>query len=232
MRPSGDVPSIEDGRALPDPAVAVDDLVAVGGVMSVERLLEAYRAGIFPWTSDPVTWWSPDPRAVMDLETIHVPRRLAAEIRRHPYRVTFDADFDAVIEACAAAPREKDSSWITAEFLAAYKALHRAGYAHSIEVWREEVLVAGIYGVAVGGLFAGESMFHREMNASKIALVLLQRQLRECGFTLFDTQVVTPVTEMLGARWISRAQYLERLRGAVDVRTQPIPRSPRCHPTE
>ncbi len=232
MRPVANVPSIDDGRALPDARTGLDGMVAVAGVMTVERLVEAYRKGIFPWTSDPVTWWSPDPRAVLDLETIHVPRRLGVEIRRHPYRVTFDADFDAVIEACAAAPREEDSSWITAEFLDAYKALHRAGYAHSIELWRGDVLVAGIYGVAMGGLFAGESMFHRETNASKIALVLLQRQLREWGFVLFDTQVVTPVTEMLGARWISRAEYLERLGRALDVRTLPIPRNPRCHPTE
>ena len=173
MRPAADVPSIDDGRPLPDARTAQDDLVAVGGVMSVERLLEAYRGGIFPWTSDPVTWWSPDPRAVLDLETIHVPRRLGAEVRRHPYRVTFDADFDVVMEACAAAPREEDSSWITAEFLDAYKALHRAGFAHSIELWRGDALAAGIYGVAIGGLFAGESMFHQETNASKIALVLL-----------------------------------------------------------
>jgi leucyl/phenylalanyl-tRNA--protein transferase len=200
--------------------------------MSVERLVEAYRKGIFPWTAGPVTWWSPDPRAVLDLEAIHVPRRLGAEIRRHPYRVSFDEDFDGVIEACAVAPREEDSSWITAEFLDAYKALHRAGYAHSIELWRGEQLAAGIYGVAMGGLFAGESMFHRETNASKIALVLLQRRLRECGFTLFDTQVVTPVTEMLGARWISRAEYLERLREALEIRTQPVPRSPHCRLTE
>jgi leucyl/phenylalanyl-tRNA--protein transferase len=214
------VPSIDDGRVLPDPRLARDGLVAVGGQMTVERLVEAYRQGIFPWTADPVTWWSPDPRAVLDLETIHVPRRLAAEIRRHPYLVTFDRDFSAVIEACAAAPREEDASWITVEFLDAYKALHRAGIAHSIELWREGTLAAGIYGVAVGGLFAGESMFHRETNASKIALVLLQQQLRDWGFVLFDTQVLTAVTESLGARLISRDQYLDRLRAALGVKTR------------
>lgn len=209
--------SIDDGRALPNPLTAEEDLVATGGEMTVARLVEAYRKGIFPWTADPVTWWSPDPRAVLDLEDIHVPRRLAAEMRRHPYRVTFDADFGGVMEACAAAPREEDASWITGEFVRAYMELHRAGVAHSIELWRGEQLAAGIYGVAIGGLFAGESMFHRETNASKIALVLLQRRLREWGFVLFDTQVLTPVTESLGARLISRGEYLDRLRRALDV---------------
>jgi leucyl/phenylalanyl-tRNA---protein transferase len=221
MRPATDaVPSIDDGRALPDPRGAQDDLVAIGGEMSVDRLLEAYRKGIFPWTSDPVTWWSPDPRAVLDLDNIHVPRRLAVEVRRHPYRVTCDADFGAVMKACAEAPREDDASWITEEFLHAYSALNRAGFAHSIELWRGEKLVAGIYGVTVGGLFAGESMFHRETNASKIALILLQRQLREWGFTLFDSQVLTPVTKSLGARLISREEYLDRLGSALRVKAR------------
>lgn len=223
MQPVPDaVPSIDDGGPLPDPRGAPDDLVAVGGVMSIERLLEAYRKGIFPWTSDPVTWWSPDPRAILDLDNIHIPRRLVADIRKHPYRVTFDADFDAVIEACASAPREDDGSWITAEFLDAYKAFHRAGFAHSIELWRDGRLAAGIYGVAVGGLFAGESMFHRETNASKIGLVLLQQHLRDWGFKLFDTQVMTPVTELLGARWVSRGEYLDRLGRAHVARTSAL----------
>jgi leucyl/phenylalanyl-tRNA--protein transferase len=213
------VPSIDDGRPFPDPRGAHDGLVAAGGQMSVERLLAAYRGGIFPWTAEPVTWWSPDPRAILDLDAIHIPKRLRAELRQHPYRVTFDTAFDAVIEACATAPREDDESWITRKFLAAYKALHRAGFAHSIELWREGQLAAGIYGVAISGLFAGESMFHREPNASKIALILLQQQLREWGFTLFDTQVLTPVTEMLGAHLIARGEYLERLQRAMLVHT-------------
>jgi len=209
--------SIDDGRALPDPRTTVEGLVAVGGEMTVDRLVEAYGKGIFPWTADPVTWWSPDPRAVLDLEHVHIPRRLAAMVRKPPYRVTFDSAFDQVIEACAAAPREDDTSWISAEFLEAYKALHKAGYAHSIELWNGSELAAGVYGVALGGLFAGESMFHRETNASKLALILLQKQLREWGFTLFDTQVLTPATESLGAHVISRAEYLRRLRVAVAV---------------
>jgi len=220
MQPNPDaVPSLGDGRAMPDPRGAQGGLVAIGGEMTVERLLEAYRSGVFPWTANPVTWWSLDPRAVFDLDAIHVPRRLQAQVRRHPYRVTFDTAFDQVIEACATVPRDDDVSWITKEFLDAYSRLHRAGFAHSIELWREEQLVAGIYGVAVGGLFAGESMFHRETNASKIALVLLQRRLREWGFELFDTQVLTPVTEMLGARLIAREEYLARVGRAVKMET-------------
>jgi leucyl/phenylalanyl-tRNA--protein transferase len=218
MRPvSDEIPCLDDGRPLPDARMALDELVAFGGEMSVPRLVEAYRAGIFPWTSGPVTWWSPDPRAVLDLDNIHVPRRLQAQLRKHPYRVTFDTAFEAVMDACAFAPREDDTSWITREFLDAYQALHRAGYAHSIELWNGDVLAAGIYGVAIAGLFAGESMFHRETNASKIALVLLQQRLRDWGFTLFDTQVVTPVTESLGARSIPRGDYLERLAQALLV---------------
>ncbi len=218
MRPAREYAiSIDDGRALPDPQAAVEGLVAVGGEMTVDRLVEAYSKGIFPWTADPVTWWSPDPRAVLDLERVHVPRRLAATVRKHRYRVTFDSAFDEVIEACAAAPREDDTSWISGEFLRAYKALHEAGYAHSIELWNGPELAAGVYGVALGGFFAGESMFHRETNASKIALILLQRQLRDWGFTLFDTQVLTPVTESLGAHLISREEYLDRLRLALAV---------------
>ncbi len=197
--------------------MARDGLVAIGGELTVDRLREAYGKGIFPWTEHPVTWWSPEERGVLDLAAIHVPRRLKPVLARHPYRVTFDAAFDAVIEACAAAPRDADKTWITPGFIVAYQRFHRAGYAHSIELWEGDVLQGGIYGVAIGGAFAGESMFHHVKDASKIALVLLQRHLRECGFTLFDTQMVTPVTSLMGAREISRDDYLSRLSDALLV---------------
>src|SRR3569832_2516874 len=126
MRPGhAEIPVINDGRPLPDPRSAQDGLVAVGGAMTVSRLVEAYRAEIFPWTSDPVTWWSPDRRAVLDLDQIHVPHRLQQQIRKHPYRVTFDTAFGAVMIACATAPREDDTSWSTEEFMDAYGALHK-----------------------------------------------------------------------------------------------------------
>ena len=215
------VPWLEDGEPFPDPRSARwDGLVAAGGDLSIERLKDAYNHGMFPWTVDPVTWWSPDPRAIFDLDDIHVPRRLASAVARPAFEVTFDAAFDQVIEACAEAPRWGDETWITAEFIGAYQEFHRAGFAHSIELWRDGKLAAGLYGVAIGGFFAGESMFHEVPNASKIALVLLQQHLRRQGFVLFDTQMFTPVTEMMGAKMIERDEYLERLGQAlhVDVR--------------
>jgi leucyl/phenylalanyl-tRNA---protein transferase len=203
----------------PDPREARrDGLVAVGGDFSVERLLLAYRSGIFPWTASPVSWWSPDPRAVFEFGGFHISRSLERSLRRGGFEVTFDRDFPAVIRACAAAPRAEGSTWISPEFIAAYTALHRAGHAHSVEVWRAGELIGGVYGVTVGGLFAGESMFHRATDASKVALVHLVKRLEERGFTLFDTQMVTPVTRSLGAVEIPRAEYLRRLAEAVPLR--------------
>lgn len=202
----------------PDPREARrDGLVAVGGDFSVERLLLAYRSGIFPWTASPVSWWSPDPRAVFEFGRFHTSRSLARSLRKGGFEVGFNRDFSAVIRACAAAPRAEGATWISPEFIAAYTALHRAGHAHSVEVWRAGGLVGGVYGVTVGGLFAGESMFHRVTDASKVALVHLVKRLEERGFTLFDTQMVTPVTRSLGAVEIPRAEYLRRLAKAVDL---------------
>ncbi len=202
----------------PDPRGARrDGLVAIGGDFSVERLLLGYRSGIFPWTASPITWWSPDPRAVFEFERFHVSRSLERSLRKGGFEVTFDRDFSAVIQACAAVPRADQATWITSEFIAAYTALHRAGHAHSIEVWQAGELVGGVYGVTVGGLFAGESMFHRVSDASKVALVHLMRRLQAAGFALFDTQMVTPVTRALGAVEISREEYLGRLAKAVEL---------------
>jgi len=203
----------------PDPREARSDgLLAVGGDLSVARLLLAYRTGVFPWTTGPVTWWSPNPRAIFDLRRIHVPRSLDRALRPGRFEVTFDRDFSAVIRGCAAAPRNGQPSWITPAFIAAYCALHEAGHAHSVEVWRDGELAGGLYGVALGGFFAGESMFHRVPDGSKVAVVQLARRLGERGFSLFDTQMVTPVTRLLGALEIPRADYLCRLAAAL---TQP-----------
>lgn len=188
-------------------------LVAVGGDLSVPRLLLAYRSGLFPWTEDPVTWWSPDPRGIIELDAFHVSRSLARTLRKGAFEVTLDRAFREVITACAKTRRP--GGWISREFIAAYTALHEAGHAHSVECWRAGELVGGVYGVAAGGLFAGESMFHRADDASKVALFHLVGRLRERGFTLFDTQMVTPVTRQLGATEISRAAYLRRLAEAV-----------------
>jgi leucyl/phenylalanyl-tRNA---protein transferase len=211
-------PLVLDARLrFPDPRQADEEgLVAVGGDLSVARLLLAYRSGIFPWTAAPVTWWSPDPRAILELNRLHVPRSLARAIRGGVFEVTRDRAFRQVMEGCAEPSVGRESTWITSEFLEAYTRLHEAGHAHSLECWQDGRLAGGIYGVAVGGLFAGESMFHRASNASKVALVHLVQQLRRQGFILFDIQMLSPVTAQLGGLNISREEYLRRLARAVE----------------
>jgi leucyl/phenylalanyl-tRNA---protein transferase len=212
---------LDQSMGFPDPMQAdAQGLVAVGGDLQVARLLAAYRRGIFPWSVNPVTWWSPDPRAVFELDRFHIPRSLARVLRRPPYEVTRDRAFRAVMEGCAVSVPGRRHTWITPEFIGAYTQLHEQGHAHSVECWLGGRLVGGVYGVTVGGLFAGESMFHRASNASKIALCHLVEHLRRQGFVLFDIQQVTPTTRLLGALTIARAEYLRRLREAVtlDVR--------------
>lgn len=210
-------PAVLDHRlAFPDPRHAdAEGLVAVGGDLSVARLRLAYRTGVFPWTVNPVSWWSPDPRGIIELDAFQPPRRLAQITRQGRHTVTFNRAFRQVMEGCAAAAPGRRRTWITPEFIAAYTALHEAGDAHSVECWLNGELVGGVYGVSAGGLFAGESMFHRADNASKIALVQLVERLRERGFVLFDVQMVTPATAALGATEIARAKYLARLATAV-----------------
>jgi leucyl/phenylalanyl-tRNA--protein transferase len=192
-------------------------LVAVGGELSVTRLLAAYRSGIFPWTVDPISWWSPDPRGVFELDQFHVSKSFGKVIRHGVFQVTADRAFPEVMAACAAPGPGRQETWISPEFIQAYTRLHEQGYAHSVECWKDGQLVGGIYGVATGGLFAGESMFHRESNASKVALHHLVERLRERGFALFDIQMLTPITQQLGAVAISRDEYLKRVAKAVDL---------------
>lgn len=210
---------LDERLRFPDPRNATaEGLVAVGGDFSAERLLLAYRSGIFPWTDAPISWWSPDPRGIFELEQFHVPRSLEKFLRKNPYTVTRDRAFRAVMEGCAVPDERRGQTWITPNFIAAYTRLHELGHAHSVECWRGEELVGGIYGVAVGGLFAGESMFHRADNASKVALHHLVTHLRAQGFALFDIQMVTETTQQMGAREIPRAQYLERLSRATEMK--------------
>lgn len=212
---------LTDSLWFPNPGQARSDgLVAIGGDLSIDRLLLAYRTGVFPWTVRPLTWWSPDPRGILEFAHVHISRSLARTLRQERYEITFDRDFRRVIESCARAPRRESRSWITQEFIRAYTALHEAGHAHSVEAWQDGRLVGGVYGVAVGGLFSGESMFHAADDAAKVALVHLLRHLESQGFVLFDTQMVTPTTTALGAVNIRRAQYLERLALAVQVRAR------------
>ena len=190
-------------------------VVAMGGDLSPARLLEAYRRGIFPWYDEnlPICWWSPDPRAIFELDRFHVPRRLRRTCRSGRFQVTWNRAFAEVIRGCADRPGQ--GTWITQEMMQAYETLHGLGHAQSIEVWSGDELAGGIYGVAVGGLFAGESMFSRRRDASKVALVHLIERLRERGFQLFDIQFLNDHTARLGAVEIPRREYLERLRAAL-----------------
>lgn len=194
-----------------------DGLVAIGGDLSVERLLLAYRSGVFPWTINPISWWSPDPRAILELSRLHVPESLKRFLRKKVFEVTIDRAFRKVIEHCAAPMPGRPETWITTEFIEAYARLHEQGHAHSLECWQDGKLAGGIYGVAIGGLFAGESMFHRTSNASKVALYHLVQHLRGREFTLLDIQMLTPVTKQMGGTLIPRREYLERLNAAVNL---------------
>jgi leucyl/phenylalanyl-tRNA--protein transferase len=196
-------------------AADANGLVAVGGDLRPERLIAAYRAGVFPWYAegDPICWWSPDPRAVFDLGGFHLSRRLQRTIRSGRYQVTVNRAFAAVMRGCAV---RTEGTWITAEMLEAYGELHRLGFAHSVETYCDGELAGGLYGVAIGGFFAGESMFARRRDASKVALAFTVQRLRERGFTLFDTQFRTPHTTRLGAMDVSRELYLNRLALAVN----------------
>jgi len=214
--------SVLDRRLrFPDPRQAeADGLVAVGGDLSAPRLLLAYRCGLFPWTVRPITWWSPDPRGVFDLDRFHVSHSLAKVLRHGRFEITTDRAFSEVMAGCAAPAPGRRTTWITPEFIAAYTELHRQGHAHSLECWREGRLAGGVYGVAVGGLFAGESMFHHVTDASKVALFHLVNHLRERGFVLFDVQMITSITSRLGATTIDREDYLGRLQAAVAAQAQ------------
>ncbi len=205
----------------PDPAQALDEpngLLAVGGALTPDWLLEAYRRGIFPWFSpgQPVLWWSPDPRAVFVPERFRAARSLRQSIRGRGYETVLDRDFGAVIRACAA-PREADGgTWITASMIAAYEELHRLGHAHSVETWAGEELVGGLYGVRVGAMFYGESMFSRARDASKVALARLVEEALATGIRLIDCQLPTPHLASLGAETVRRTDFLRRV--AIHVR--------------
>jgi leucyl/phenylalanyl-tRNA--protein transferase len=203
---------LDNRLRFPSPRLADGEgMVAIGGDLSVSRLLLAYRSGIFPWTVDPITWWSPEPRAIFELDGFHVSRSLARVIRQNIFRPSVDRAFRRVMECCAAPAKGRRSTWISPEFIEAYTQLYQQGHAHSLECWQGRQLVGGVYGVAVGGLFAGESMFHRVSDASKVALFHLIEHLRRQGFVLFDIQMLTPITAQLGGVTIPRAEYLRRL---------------------
>jgi leucyl/phenylalanyl-tRNA--protein transferase len=198
----------------PDPRYARGDVVAVGDDLRVDTLRDAYRHGIFPWPHErlPLPWFSPRRRTVLVFDQLHVGRTLRRSMDKSSYDFTIDRAFADVIAACAHAPRGGETgTWILPEIIDAYTRLHRAGDAHSVEVWRGAELVGGLYGVDSGGVFTGESMFHRVPNASKAALLFLVEHLRARGATWLDCQVTTPHIRALGAREISRARFLDML---------------------
>lgn len=207
-------------KIFPPPEMAdADGLLAVGGDLTIERLLMAYSMGIFPWYSDdsPILWWSPDPRLLLFPDKFNVSRSLRQTIRKGIYSVTFDTAFEQVIRNCASARRSgEDGTWITEDMIAAYCGLHDAGFAHSVETRQEGELVGGLYGVALGSAFFGESMFALRSNASKVALECLSKRLVERGFLFIDCQVTTAHLLSLGAKEVPRAEFLAMLKKALE----------------
>ena len=207
--------------ALTDP----NGLLAAGADLSTGRLLDAYRRGIFPWAGDdePMLWWCPDPRMVLFVGELHVSRSLRRRIRSGGLTVTVDRAFAAVVDGCAAPRPDSDGTWITPAIAVAYGELHRLGHAHSVEAWEDDELAGGLYGVSIGRMFYGESMFAFRPDASKVALAYLVRQLARWGFELVDCQMSTAHLASLGAREVPRAEFLRRLRRLI---AEPAPPSP------
>ena len=206
---TADAPFPPLSRALHEP----NGLLAAGGDLSPERLLLAYRHGIFPWFSpgQPILWWSPDPRMVLLPHELKVSRSLAKTLRRHPFEVRTDTAFSDVMQGCAAPRRGEPGTWISPDMIAAYTRLHELGFAHSVEAWQGDELVGGLYGIALGRMFYGESMFSRATDASKIAFVHLARQLERWDFGMIDCQMKTAHLASLGAREIPREEFARRL---------------------
>lgn len=206
----------EPNAPFPDVSLAERDpngLLAVGGDLSEQRLINAYLQGIFPWFSEgePILWWSPDPRTVLYPDRIKISRSLRKVLRKKAFQVSFDHDFLAVIQACAA-PRERSpGTWLLPEMMTAYHRQYQLGLAHSVEVWQDGELVGGLYGMAIGGVFFGESMFSRVSDSSKVALVHLSRCLDSWGYKMIDCQVYTQHLATLGAEEIPRARYCRQL---------------------
>jgi leucyl/phenylalanyl-tRNA--protein transferase len=213
-------PLTPSSSRFPDPRGAgPEGLVYIGGSLEPDWLLDAYRHGIFPWPLIPgvsrVQWWSPDPRAIFEFDKFHASRRLLRTCRSGRFEITSDQDFAGVLKGCATAQKRRYATWLNRDMMAAYQRLFKLGHAHSVEVRHEGQLVGGTYGVAIGGLYAGESMFYHQRDASKVALVHLVQHLRERNFQLFDIQQLTAHSRSLGAIEIPRREYLRRLAAAL-----------------
>jgi leucyl/phenylalanyl-tRNA--protein transferase len=198
--------------------VEPDGLLAAGGDLSPNRLIQAYRNGIFPWfdVSQPILWWSPDPRCILKPEQLRVSRSLRKLIRQQRFQVSIDQDFKSIILACAAPRADANGTWISSEMQQAYLSLHQLGVAHSIEVWQEQKLVGGLYGLAIGKTFFGESMFSRVSNASKVGFVTLVEQLQQWGYAFIDCQVHSQHLVSLGAREVPRTEFIALLNDNID----------------
>lgn len=214
-RLQGDLVKANSRVSFPNPRLAGEDgLLCVGGSLEIDILLEAYRNGIFPWPREgyPILWFSPWERGVLDLSEVHWPRRFLRELKDASLKITINKAFEQVIRECASVPRTHESgTWILPAMVEAYTEFHRAGYAHSVECWRRDKLVGGLYGVFVEGVFSGESMFFKESGASKRCLYALVEKLKENGLEWIDTQMVTPILESFGGKYISREEFLERV---------------------
>jgi leucyl/phenylalanyl-tRNA--protein transferase len=208
-------------RFFPVPtATTREGLLCVGGRLSPEWLLDAYRHGIFPWPmweNEPMAWWSPDPRAIIELDRLHVSRRLARTLRSGRFEATVNRAFHAVIRGCATSKGRRGNTWLTRGMIDAYCQMHELGYAHSVEIWQAGQLAGGTYGLSIGGLFAAESMFYQVRDASKVAVAYLVAHLRQRGYQLLDIQQWTPHTGRMGAIEIPRLDYLRRLARARDL---------------
>jgi leucyl/phenylalanyl-tRNA--protein transferase len=217
LEPEDPFPPVE--RALKSPS----GLLCAGADLSTGRLLQAYQRGIFPWYSrgEPVLWWSPDPRMVLHCDELNVPRSLAKSVRNKGFEVRIDSAFPEVLAGCSEPRKGEPGTWLSSEMQAAYLALHQAGYAHCFETWHENELVGGLYGVAIGRMFYGESMFSRKTDASKVALVTLVQFLKSRGFPLIDCQMRTPLLASLGAREIPRRAFLRALSTLVNYAEPP-----------
>lgn len=200
-----DFPLVE--RALAKP----NGLLAIGGDLTSARLLNAYKEGIFPWynAEEPILWWSPNPRAVLFLNKLHISSSMRKVLRKANFTVTYNYAFLEVMKACAELRQKQQGTWITPAIISAYYELHRIGYAHSLEIWRDDNLIGGIYGVDLGNIFCGESMFSRENNASKIAIICLAEYLKQRNYLLIDCQIMNPHLLSLGAEEIPRQQFMQ-----------------------
>jgi leucyl/phenylalanyl-tRNA--protein transferase len=202
-------------RVFPDPAKdSIDGIVAMGIPLTTSTLFEAYSFGIFPWPHPdlPLLWYCPEERGILEFKDLHIPKSLKKFMAKKPYEITFNQNFKDVIAACSLTLRPGQSgTWISDHIVKAYTEFHRAGYAHSVEVWQSGRLVGGMYGVLVAGVFAGESMFYKADNASKIALLAMIEKLQSEGHSWMDIQMLTPVTEAFGGKYVSRNKYLKML---------------------